>query len=102
MARKPRDPAWMPVDYSTKDVEAVQAVAKGIANESQQKRAIQWIIGAAGTYDLSYRSDSDGGERETAFAEGRRFVGLSIVKLVNMTGTALEVLRKQENGRRTK
>lgn len=94
MARKPRSPAWMPADYELPDVEAVQAVAKGLANEVQQKRAIAWIIKAADTYDVSFRSDADGGDRDTAFAEGKRFVGLSIVKLVNMSGAALEALRR--------
>lgn len=94
--RKPRDPAWKPVDYSESDVLAMKALATGTANESQQKQAIDWLIRvAAGTYELSFRSDADGGERETAFAEGRRFVGLQVVKMVNMPPELVAQLRKQ-------
>jgi hypothetical protein len=85
----------MPADYTAGDVEAIKALASGTANADQQKRAIHWIINtAAGAYELSYRSDGEGGERETAFAEGRRFVGLQLVKLVNMSGSVLTALRK--------
>ena len=95
MARKPRDPAWIPVAYDRADVTALKAVAAGVANDGQQKRAMAWIINtAAQTYDLSFRSDADGGERETAFAEGRRFVGLQVVKLVNMSGAVLDKIEK--------
>lgn len=96
MTRKPRSPAWMPVHYEAKHVEAVQACLKGIADEHQQKLAIEWvIIEAAGTRELSFRSDADGGDRETAFAEGRRFVGLSLAKMAEMSPKMIAELRKQ-------
>lgn len=95
-ARKPRDPAWIPVDYSETDVLAIKALADGTANEQQQRHALDWMIRvAAGAYELSYRSDADGGERETAFAEGRRFVGLQVVKMVNMAPKLVAELRKR-------
>lgn len=82
---KPKPPAgasWAPVSYEPQDMHAVQALRRGDATPDQQKRALAWIIeSAAGTYDLSYRPDSD---RDTAFAEGRRFVGLQLVKLLNL------------------
>ena len=93
---KPRDPAWKPVDYSEAVVLAFKSLATGTANDIQQKLALDWLITtAAGTYELSFRSDSDGGERETAFAEGRRFVGLQVVKMVNMPPDLVAQLRKQ-------
>lgn len=86
MARKPREAAWRPVDYTQADIYALKALQEGKADPAQQRRALDWIVNtAAGTYELSFRSDADGGERETAFAEGRRFVGLQVVKLVNMS-----------------
>jgi len=95
--RKPRDPAWKPVDYRHTDVIALKALSEGKANEAQQKSVLDWIVHvAAGTYELSYRSDADGGERETAFAEGRRFVGLQVVKMVNMPPQMVAELRKQD------
>ena len=62
---KPRDPAWKPVDYSEAVVLAFKSLATGTANDIQQKLALDWLITtAAGTYELSFRSDSDGGERD--------------------------------------
>lgn len=94
---KPRDAAWKPVDYGSRDVEAVKALANGEATPEQQKLVLDWIVNmAAGTYELSFRSDQDGGDRETAFAEGRRFVGMQVVKLVNMAPAMVAALRKQD------
>lgn len=94
MARKPRDPAWMPVAYDVPEIAAVKALALGEATAVQQQLALKWMIeNAAGTYDLSYRSDADGGERETAFAEGRRFVGLQLVKLINLPPRVVAAMR---------
>lgn len=93
---KPRTPGWHPADYNAYDIESVMAVAKGDGNPDQQKRAMDWIIReVCGTYELSFRSDSDGGERETAFAEGKRFAGMQIVKAVNMPPKLLAEIRKQ-------
>lgn len=73
---------WKPAPYGDADIAAFKALAAGVANEGQQQRALAWLIHqAARTYDLSYRPESD---RDTAFAEGARWVGLQIVKLINM------------------
>lgn len=75
---------WKPSGYDDMDVAAFKALAAGVANEGQQKRALDWIIRkAAHAYDLSYRPGPNG-DRDTAFAEGARNVGLEIVKLINM------------------
>jgi hypothetical protein len=72
---------YAPAGYVLADVEAIQALQRGEANEAQQKRALNWIINnACGAYDLEYREDA----RAHAFCSGRRFVGLQIVKLVNL------------------
>ena len=95
--QNPRDPAWMPPAYVAADVEALQALQRGDANPDQQARALEWIVKTgAGAYELSFRSDADGGERETAFAEGRRFVGLQIVKLLSMSGGVIAKLREKD------
>ena len=99
MARKPRDAAWLPVPVDADDAYALKALQDGVASEFQQRRALNWFISkAAMTYDLSFRSDADGGDRETAFAEGRRFVGLQAVKLLNMPAGVLANLRKDNDG----
>lgn len=82
----------MPPPWEPADVSAIQALARGDASPDQQKRALDYIINAAGTYDLSYRPDS---ERDTAFAEGRRSVGLNIVKLVHISLAALKQAKRQ-------
>ena len=93
--KKPLDSApWKPVNIEIADASAIQALAQGTADATQQKRALDWIIKVvAGTYDQSYRPGADG-DRDTAFAEGKRFVGTSIVK-----ATILNVskLRRLEN-----
>lgn len=61
---------------------ALKALKAGNANPEQQQRALGWLINTAcGMDDLSFRPDS---ERTTAFAEGKRWVGLQVWKLVNM------------------
>ena len=91
----PRQPAphapYRPPPYDLADVHAIRAVASGTADIDQQKRAVRWIVEqAAGTYQPSFRPE---GDRETCFAEGRRFVGLQVVKLVNMPGSVLDAMR---------
>lgn len=75
---------WKPPSFDPADAEAFQALARGNATGAQQKRALDWLVkSACSTYDMSYRPGEDG-RRDTDFAEGRRFVGLQIVKLLNL------------------
>ncbi len=51
----------------------------GEANAEQQQLALKCIVeDVSGAYELSYSPDSP---YDTAFAEGRRFVGMQIAKL---------------------
>ena len=80
--KPPVGAAYVPAPYEPADHGAIKALAAGVANEGQQKRALKWIIETVcATYDQSYRPDS---ERETVFAEGRRYVGLTLVKAVHL------------------
>lgn len=75
------------------DALAVQAVALGTANDAQQKRALKWIIeDAARTYDESF---IPGDMHGTNFSEGRRFVGLRIVRLLKMSQSEIEELKNK-------
>lgn len=96
--KKPEASPWMPPDWKPVDISAFQALARGDATADQQKRALDYIIiNIAGTYDLSYRPSSD---RDTAFAEGKRFVGLQIVKAVNLNLAAIRQAKStQETGK---
>lgn len=79
-----RDP-WMPHDYDEDVVMSVRAFVAGVANEYQQKivwNYMMYLSGAAEEFaDLSFRPGLDG-ERATSFAEGKRFVGMQLRKLL--------------------
>lgn len=80
--RKPGARPHSPSPCSSYDVYALKALMTGTANESQQKRALDWILNqCCGVPDNTYYPDS---ERDTIFASGKRFVGLEIVALINM------------------
>ena len=85
MPKKPTPtPTYAPPKYEKADVTALIALAQGAATDFQQKRVIDLIVNRiCETYGLSFRPGGTEGDRETAFAEGKRFVGLQIVKLLN-------------------
>lgn len=86
-------PAFAPPDYDAADVTAIQQLEQGTANAEMQKRALDWIIRqACRTYDVSYRP---GDTHETAFHEGRRFVGNEVIKMLKLDPSKL---RRNENG----
>lgn len=75
---------WLPVEYKKADVAAIQCVAAGTANEGQQVQAMKFIIENLGmTYDMTWFPGIEG-VRDTDFANGRRFVGLQLVKLIKL------------------
>lgn len=74
----------MPSDYDLADAHALQQLLAGAASPEEQKRALEWIIkDACGVYDETFFPGEDG-SRLTTFAEGKRHVGLQIVKLLNL------------------
>jgi len=81
--KKPPAP-WLPAPYVLADASALQAIERGEADAEQQKRAMRWIIeAAADTYGMSFRPGLEGA-RDTDFAEGRRFVGQQVVKMIKL------------------
>jgi hypothetical protein len=84
---------YTPADYEPADVTAIQAMHRGDASPDLQRRALNFIINdLARTYDLSYRPDS---ERDTAFAEGKRFVGLQLVKFLKLNTEAIRQAKQK-------
>jgi hypothetical protein len=81
---KPKSPPpWAPVIIPINDprLGAIKALASGTATPGQQQLAWESILfDFCGIRDLSWRPDEGGGARATDFAEGRRFVGLQLVK----------------------
>ena len=70
------------VAYKAADATAIQQLEQGTANEQMQKRALEWIINSVcATYDQSYIPKDT---HETAFNEGRRYCGNTIVKMLKL------------------
>ena len=70
-----KDPAERP-DYTERELQALRALSRGTATESQQQTALEYMVRAFGTHDASYRP---GDTHATAFAEGKRFAGTTLV-----------------------
>lgn len=61
---------------------ALHQLAKGVATAEQQIMALEWIVQSnCRAYDVSYRHGDAYG---TTFAEGRRFPGLQIIRLLTL------------------
>ena len=76
-----REP-WMPPTYDERVIYAIRALADGKATEHQQSIAWRWIMYVTGAEGMSYRPGATGA-RDTDFAEGKRFVGLQIKKMLH-------------------
>lgn len=73
---------YMPPQYEDRDIAAIQALAKGEADQIEQQRALKWIIEeCCKTYDMSYRPEN---QTDTVFAEGKRYVGNEIIKMTKL------------------
>jgi len=77
------DPTERP-DYTEFEIQALRALYVGKASERQQKAVLPYILRAAGTHDQSYRP---GDTHATAFAEGKRFVGTTLVWMLKSAPT---------------
>jgi hypothetical protein len=87
---------WLPVPYEIADVAALQALARGEASAEQQRRALIWITeSAAGVYLETFHPDD---ARWSDFAQGRRFVGLSITKLCRLNVQELINRERRKRG----
>lgn len=82
MRKKNKPAPYLPALLDSIDSGAIKALATGTANEGQQTRALSVIVNKlCGTYDLPYYPDS---ARDSDFAQGKRFVGLQIIKELNL------------------
>lgn len=82
-------PAFQPPKWEVEDLGALRALARGEALPHQQTRFLKWLIeNLCQTYQQSYRPGGLDGDRETAFAEGRRFVGTQLVGLLTVNPAA--------------
>lgn len=84
-----------PPPWTAEIAYAVRALYEGKANDGQQKLAMRWIESVCALGDLEFRPD----DRLSAFAGGKRFVGLQIRKLATLHPQIIEArakLDKQE------
>lgn len=92
-----KDPLERP-DYTEADVQAIRALQRGEATPVQQSRALEWLISAFGTYDTSFRPKDP---YLTAFSEGRRHAGTTIIYMLNAAPTRTDpdkiAIRNPEN-----
>ena len=83
-----------PPDYDKVDVQAIKALARGEANADQQRLALNFIVnGLSCAFDQSFRP---GQPDLTAFAEGKRFVGLQLDKLIRINPAIMD--KEKTNG----
>lgn len=95
MSKPPPGSPWIPYNWADNlpAVYALQALHKGEASPEQQKKALDLIITELSAYyGLSYNPNSP---RDTDFAEGKRFVGAQIVKLVKLSPAVIEASKRK-------
>ena len=74
-------PVARPPGFDKADVYAVKALFAGQASETQQKRAMTWILNAAAGIKLDPFQENNA--RLTDYMTGRQSVGRMILELVN-------------------
>lgn len=82
---RPKAEPHFPPDYDDLVIWAARALSQGRATEAQQKHLWRWLMYVTAAseefQDLSYRPGEQG-IRSTDFAEGKRFVGQQLRKLL--------------------
>lgn len=91
--RKNHNAPYAPVEYTEKEIRYIQALARGDASPEAQKAALKWIVNdVCKAWDLSYRPES---QRDTDFAEGKRFVGLQLFKMLSLRPDSFDKPQKE-------
>ena len=85
-------PWQIPIGIENADIFALQALERGTANAAQQKRAVAFIEVVLCAADrMSFYPGGEDGKRASDFAEGKRWVGSQLRRLLK--------LRPDHNGR---
>jgi hypothetical protein len=83
---------YTPVTYEAKHVRLIQALANGDATPEMQRDALRWIIeDVSAAYDMPYYD----GDRDTAFACGRQYVGKQLVKMTKLIPDRIKPLKEK-------
>lgn len=76
---------WQLPAVESADVFALQAIEKGLANSGQQQRALAFIVRAlTEERRMSFFPGGEDGRRASDFAEGKRWVGLQIARILKL------------------
>lgn len=89
MKAKKIDPTH-PAPATEQQIHALQALYEGRATDHQQKEALAWIINHASLAHSPLYQGGEDGNRDTAFALGRAFVGQQIIGLLKINLLAFE------------
>lgn len=90
-----RDPLERPAYYPA-DVHALRALMQGTATPDQQRRVCDFLMHhVCATYDETFRPES---ERLTAFASGKRWVGLTLAWFFNSAPVTTDKRRRAQHG----
>jgi len=77
---------YAPAAYEAQHVSAVQLLEQGDCPPHLQKEFLRWLVeDVCRTYDMSFRFDP----YQTAFAEGRRFPGNQVIKMLKLQASKL-------------
>ena len=89
------DPHY-PAEYDEVTIMAVRAFHAGIASKDQQAIVRDWLLYAVCRVDdMSFRPGGVDGQRLSDFAEGKRYVGNTLRKMLNPI--TLKALRDRQN-----
>jgi hypothetical protein len=78
----------IPHHWEPADAGAFQQLQRGEASPAQQQRALAWLLECTGLKDEPYRPGGTEGDRDTAFACGKRNIGLQVAKLLTINISA--------------
>lgn len=82
---------WHPAVWDADDVQGVKRMAE------QHPKAMRFVIEqVCGTYDETYFPDS---ERNSAYAQGKRKVGMELVKFINLPSSVLDLERAKASSK---
>lgn len=81
---------WIPADYNSAVVTAVQQLMDGTCDAHLQKQFMHWlIVECCDTYGMSFRPEDKGGHDAMVFAEAKRYIGNQIIKMSKMKASVV-------------
>lgn len=96
----PKPQPHEPEDWDEDVWAAVNALHNGTANSAQQKTAWDWLeyVSRTGKYqDVSYRPGGEEASRASAYADGKKHVGLQFAKMLHPMLT--EVIERERKAK---